>query len=238
MKKVLVPLEIYQDNPIVPVIGVRPTYIEKLTQYGLLPLFIFPTMTEEMIDSLYKESDGIYLTGGDDLDPKLYNQKKHSKTILTDSKWDEVEVEILKRALKDKKPMLLICRGSQVLNVAAGGTLIQHLPDIIKKENHNTNQNYDDLPKVKKNKVFIDKKSQVYKIIKSTEIGVNCYHHQAVEELGENMIVTGKTKEGVIEIIEHNNPDYFCIGIQSHPEVDSKGPLEKIFQQFANVINS
>jgi putative glutamine amidotransferase len=230
-------MAIYQNERIIPIHGIRPTYIQKLIKYNLLPIFVSPSMSWVQIEEIYKLCDGVYFIGGEDFNPSLYGQKKHPKTMATEKKRDSIEIRLLKQALKDRKPFLGICRGIHALAIACGGSLIQHIPDRFPKENNNPNKCYDDLLTSAKHPVFIKKDSKVYKLIKKREAMVNSFHHQAVDRPGKGLRIVGKSPSGVVEILEHEDADYFCIGIQSHPEAEENSPFEKIFQEFAKEVS-
>lgn len=238
MKKVLVSLEIHHDNPIIPIHGARPSYIKKLTKYNLFPLFVSPLMTEHMIREAYRMSSGIYFIGGEDWSHRLYTDKKHPKTIEAEIERDRMEFPLLQQVLRDKKPVLGICRGSQGLAIASGGTLIQHIPDVFPQENHNPNKNYDELLINPKHKVHIKKSSKIFNIIKKETLMVNSYHHQAIDYPGKDFQIVGTSPAGVTEIIEHNDQNYFCFGVTSHPEVEENSFMEELFFEFAKVIHS
>lgn len=206
-------------------------------RYNLLPIFVSPVMSWAQIEKIYHLCQGVYFIGGEDFDPLLYGQKKHPKTVVTEKKRDVLEIKLLKKTLKDRKPFLGICRGIQALAIAAGGSLIQHLPDEFPGENHSPNHCYDDLLTSQKHLVFIEKDSRVYKLIKQRKVTVNSYHHQAVDQPGESLRIVGKSPAGVVEVLEHEDGNYFCIGIQSHPEAEESGSFEKIFQEFAREVS-
>ena len=238
MKKVLVPLEIHQDNPTIGIHGARPTYIQKLIKYNLDPIFISPLETKEMINEKYSMCDGAYFIGGEDFDPSLYGEKKHKKTEVLEKIRDNIEIPLLKKVLYDRKPFLGLCRGGQGLVIATGGTLMQHIPDNFPEENHNPNNNYDDLLTSTKHPIIVEENSKLYEIIKKKNVMVNSYHHQAAKILGEQLRVSATSPAGVIEVVEHKDPDYFCFGIESHPEVDDESFFEELFIAFANSIKN
>lgn len=237
MKTVIVPLATYQNERLVPIYGIRSTYIQKLVKYDLLPIFVSPLISRKQIEEIYRFCDGAYFIGGEDFDPKLYGQGKHSQTLATEGKRDDLEIWLLKKILKDKKPFLGICRGIQALAIASGGKLLQHLPDKFSGENHNPNKNYDDLLTSVKHIILIGKESRIYKLINKQKILANSFHHQAVDQPGKGLNIVGKSEAGVIEILESKDRDYFCIGIQSHPEAEKNGFFEKIFQEFAREVS-
>lgn len=238
MKKVLVPFEIHFDIPLVPIHGARSTYIKKLTKYKLFPIFVSPLMTKEMIMEAYNLCDGVYFIAGEDISHSLYTNKKHPETVETEVERDLIEIPLLQIVLKDKKPFLGICRGGQGLAVASGGTLIQHLPDVYPDENHNPNKKYNELLDSPKHEIRIKKDSKIYRILQMDSIMVNSYHHQAIDNPGTNLEIVGTSPAGVTEIIEHTDPNYFCFGVQSHPEAEENSFMENLFYEFAKAISS
>lgn len=231
MKKLLIPIpniESKTDDQICHS-AIRETYLNKLAKYDLLPLFVSVCMTKKQINEMYLMADGVMFIGGKDIDPKLYGQKKHPKTEI-DPKRDEIELYILKKTLKDKKPFLGICRGNQFLAVASGGQLTQHIPDKIgTQEIHHSN--YCNLDK-NKHQIEINKNSRLYKIIKKDKLAVNSAHHQAVSNPGKNISISAYSPAGIPEAIEHKDKDYFCFGVQSHPEFEKNSFFEKLFSEF------
>ena len=167
------------------------------------------------IDSYVKIINGLIITGGNfSISPKLYGEKttkfsKNLKKLRT-----EFEYKICKKSLKKNIPILGICGGEQLLNVYFGGTLIQHIKTFVPKAiNHEQTT-----PRNKSSHlVKINKKSKLYKIIKKDYIKVNSAHYQAVDKIGKNISISGKSNDGIIESIE-NNKYKWCIGVQWHPE--------------------
>ena len=228
-----------------PIHFVRETYIQKLIAHGLTPLFVSPAMPEAMIDELYAEADGVLLTGGSDINPDIYGAARHPKTEPGDIRRDTCEIRLTKKAIADRKPFLGICRGHQILTIATGGTLIQHLPDLYPNELHaDVTSYYDMLKPSNGHPVKIVAGSKTDALIKKPEIFVTSAHHQATEKVGSGLRIAATSPAGVIEIIEHTDPGYFCFGIQSHPEccaatatdgVDKSG-LEVFFTEFAKAV--
>lgn len=237
MKKVLVPLQIFKDNSKFPTDAMEHVYTKKLTKYGLLPIFISAAMSKSSIDELYNMGDGLFLAGGEDWNPALYGEEKHEKTEIKEEERDMLELYLIKKALKDKKPIFGICRGMQGLAIADGGSLYQHLPDEFPKESHlDLSVDYYDLPKAKKHDVNIDKTSLIYKVLNKNKTEVNSYHHQAIKNPGNHFKIVGTSPAGVIEMIENKDSSYFCIGVQNHPEMDEDNFMEPLFEAFANSI--
>ncbi len=232
---ILVPLgsRHLQENDPHAVHIIRQTYIEKLSRYKLLPLLAPATLPRTAIKALYKQARGVLFVGGGDFDASWYGQSNHPKTSDIDPFRDRLEMYLLKKVLRDKKPFLGICRGCQALAIGSGGTLTQHLD--VADEVHQV-ATYGDALK-NRNTAVVFAKTRTYQILKNS-ISVGCAHHQAVDQLGANMRVAAQSPGGVTEIIESTDPDHFCIGIQSHPELEDNGPLELIFKAFAKAVRS
>lgn len=243
MNKVLVPLAIRKINDTysTPIHFAFETYIQKLVKYKLEPIFVSSLFSQVMVDEVYKLCKGVLCIGGSDFDPTHYGQTTHSETKPGDAKQDMLEIGLIKRALVDKKPFLGICRGCQALAIANGGTLHQHIPDIVFDEKHTLPEqgNYNDLVEGKNtHSILIDKKSKIYSLLRQDTIQVTTAHHQAVDNPGKDLAVSGRSPKGVTEIIEHIDPKFFCFGIQSHPETEENGSLEPLFYSFAEAIKN
>lgn len=240
MKRVLVPLAIKKIIPetIAPLHFVRESYLKKLTKYNLAPILVPAESTRDVWDALYEESDGLFLTGGLDVDPSHYDADPHPESKPIPDR-DEMELYLTKKALEEKKPIFGICRGHQVLAVAGGGTLHQHIPENYPEEVHGRSEgedgNYETIPDAT-HPVYIKKESRLYDIIGIEEGVSTTGHHQAINTLGLEFAVSAVSPQGVVEAIEHTDPDYFCFGVQSHPELQGDGPFEKLFREFAEVL--
>ena len=153
--------------------------------------------------------DGLVLAGGTDISPARYGQTPAPETDAPDEQRDEVETRLLREALAQDVPVLAICRGMQLFNVVRGGTLIQHLPS---GGPHQLKQ-----PDGTAHTVRITPGTRLAAIVGETEYGVNSRHHQAVDQLGDGLIVSAIAPDGVIEAIE--KPDAaFAVAVQWHPE--------------------
>src|SRR6476620_7143188 len=163
--------------------------------------------------------DGVLLTGGGDVDPVFYGQERHPNVYDAEPGRDEFEIDLARRAMEADLPVLAICRGTQVLNVAAGGTLVQDIPSAVKTElTHSV-----DVPK--------DSVAHDIHIISDTRLHaalggavdaycayhVNSRHHQSVGSLGKSLVASATAPDGVIEGIEAPEAR-FCVGVQWHPE--------------------
>jgi putative glutamine amidotransferase len=248
MKKVLVPLASTRNpqDAAVATEFVRETYARKMIATGLTPIFISSFLPIETALDLYKECSGVLLTGGTDLDPKLYGAELHPNTNVAEPLRDEMELALVRRVLADRKPFLGICRGLQVLNVAAGGTLIQHLPESVSGEYHGVSEgkNYDEmLSSTNGHEVLLAADTRIRLMVGSERVLVNSGHHQAVQVVGQELRISGKSPQGVAEVIEHEDPNFFCFGVQGHPECCDFNKsicacdLDVLFKEFAVAVS-
>ena len=168
---------------------------------------------EEMLDLL----DGLILAGGADIDPASYGARPHPETRGSWPERDRFELALAHAALERDLPVLGICRGMELLNVACGGTLVQHLPDAIGSERHrHTPGTFDD------HEVRMDEGTLVARAVGSTSTGVKSHHHQGVDELGEDLKVSGwSAEDDVVEAIELPGQAY-ALGVLWHPEEDER----------------
>jgi putative glutamine amidotransferase len=173
--------------------------------------------------------------GGTDFEPVTYGAERHTATDAKESPRDALELYVIRKALADKKPFLGICRGCQALAIAGGGTLHQHLAEIAPDEKHDAGKDgiYDDLAAQEGHKVFIAPGTKAHTLLKKDAIITNSGHHQGIRTVGDNFVISGTTKGGVVEIIEHAAKDFFCFGIQAHPEAQEEGDCEPFFKAFA-----
>ena len=165
------------------------------------------------------EVDGILLTGGGDVDPVFYGQDRHPLTDDAEPGRDEFEIDLARRAMSENVPLLAICRGAQVLNVAAGGTLVQDIPSAIDAGLPHSIEHPSDAPA---HDVRVAPGSRLAQVLAgavsaASTCRVNSRHHQSVDKPGRNFVASATAPDGVIEAIEA--PDKaFCIGVQWHPE--------------------
>ena len=180
-----------------------------------------------MIDGL------IFVGGGFDVNPKRYGQKIHSKTTLNEVR-DNFEFEMFLRAVQQKPemPILGICNGMQLMNIVFGGDCIQHIPDHPQYLNHEQSKNPEFIKAGNPyHEVEINPKSQLFDIVRLHTIKTNSSHHQAVKNIGKNLIISAKATDGIVEAIEHKDHP-FCLGVQWHPEFETSAADTKIFSAF------
>jgi putative glutamine amidotransferase len=180
------------------------------------------------------EVDGLLLTGGGDVDPVFYGEDRHPLTDDAEPGRDEFEIDLARRAMSENVPLLAICRGAQVLNVAAGGTLVQDIPSALETELSHSMTEPKDLECHEIDVVAGSKLSAVLgdRLDGSCSCRVNSRHHQSVGRPGDGLVVNARAADGVIEGIE--KPDAtFCVGVQWHPEnFWRSGEFKPLFEAF------
>jgi putative glutamine amidotransferase len=184
-------------------------YVDAVEAAGGRPLLVPPSMDgiEETLESL----DGLLFSGGSDLDPELYGQQAHAETDGVVAKRDRAEIALLQAALERDMPVLAICRGSQVLNVARGGDLVQHLPDVVGDEKHKhtpgvfADHEVDLVPETRVQRILGDRAP------------VKSHHHQGYGRLGQGLRQAARADDGTIEALEDPSRR-FAVGVLWHPE--------------------
>jgi putative glutamine amidotransferase len=155
--------------------------------------------------------DALLLTGGGDVDPGCYNEPRQPETAGVDADRDAWEIELVRRALTRALPILGICRGCQIINVACGGTLIQHVPAMTRQP-HLIVEPRDQAAHA----IRLRPGSRLAALEDRPEIAVNSIHHQAVHRLGRDLAATAWADDGIVEAIEHRS--HPLLGVQWHPE--------------------
>lgn len=186
-------------------------YIAAVSQAGGIPLLL-PPGSQEMADQYLKIIDGLLLTGGGDVDPRFYGEEPKEGLGRVLRERDEFELYITRRALLLGKPILAICRGMQLLNVAAGGTLYQDIVLELGSSLHNPGGPRSALH----HRIEIQPGTLLYKWL-GGQVRVNSMHHQAVRSLGQGLRVSATSEDGLIEAVEGTG-EAFVVGVQWHPE--------------------
>lgn len=193
-------------------------YLQAIEAAGGAPLLIHLTTSDEVLEALYRQIDGLLLAGGEDIDPSRYGAARHPNLGEPDLLQDEVEIKLTRRALQDGKPLLAICRGIQLLNVAIGGTLYQDIPSEIDGAlNHNESTDQKDMAYLA-HPIIIERDSRLADLIGATEVMVNTLHHQALRDVAPALRVTARAPDGVIEAVETVSSGW-VVGVQCHPEM-------------------
>jgi len=190
------------------------TYLEALGRAGALTVVI-PPMAGPAIPALLDRVDGICLSGGPDIDPDAYGAAPHPELGPTEPPLDAFELALARAADQRDMPILGICRGAQLLNVARGGTLHQHLPDVV---GHGVTHRQPGAPGEPVHDVTVAPGSRLAAILGGRRgTPVNSFHHQAVDVLGERLAVTARAADGTVEAFEAADRG-FVLGVQWHAE--------------------
>ena len=173
-------------------------------------------------DAVLDLIDALIVTGGaGDVDPALYDQKPHRKTGPVQEERDAYELALVRAAIERRMPVLGICRGMQILNVAYGGGIEQHLPDVVGHEDHrHTPGTFAD------HEVDLETGSLAARAAGAERTAVKSHHHQGVREVGEGLVVTGRSEDQTVEALEDPSCP-FVLGVLWHPEEDEKSQLIK-----------
>lgn len=212
-----------------PIIGITPSlatdekkiytptsYPTAIIAAGGTPLFFNFTRDDEMIEAYAAMVDGVLFSGGDDVDPASYGEEQLWACGDVCPLRDAFEIKLLKTLVEKypEKPILGICRGAQLMNVAMGGTLYQDLQSQVKGCIRHQQQQ---ISAYASHKATVSEGSKLQTIYGSTEVMVNSFHHQAVKDLGQGLTITAKASDGVVEAFEKPDHPYF-VAVQWHPE--------------------
>lgn len=187
------------------------TYVEAVRRAGAIPVLIPPQ--PENAEQLMGELDGFLLAGGDDCDPAVYGEERHPTVDPMDVRRQANDLALAEAARKHEVPMLGICLGLQVMNIAAGGTLIQDI-----NSQHDTEIRHASIPEDRaRHDVIVEKGTQLAGVLPALELNVNSSHHQAIRRVGQGLRVTALAPDGIVEGVE--DPKHpFYLGVQWHPE--------------------
>ena len=192
---------------------IKPDYVTAIERAGGRAILLPVSHNEESVDSFIDMCDGFVLPGGPDIEPVRYGEKKNSdKCFDTVPERDEFEFFVFPRILASGKPMLGICRGSQLMNTALGGTLYQDIPTEVASEVAHREGGRDT-----RHEMNIIKGTRLYDIIGKERININSYHHQAVKDLGNGLRITARSEDGIIEAVEGTDHPYLH-ALQWHPD--------------------
>lgn len=213
--------------------AVNMPYVQSVLNAGGLPLCI-PIGVEKEMNQLFDLLDGIVLTGGVDVHPHFYEEEPHLKLGEVMLERDQFELELTHQALNRGIPILAICRGLQLLNVALGGTLYQDIYTqyegkvILHSQIANRS--------VATHFVEMNQQSKLFKIIGKQRIAVNSMHHQSIKEVGNHLNIVAKASDGIVEAAELDESIHpYCLAVQWHPEemaIAGNEHAKKLFSSF------
>lgn len=200
---------------------VNTRYINRLVERGLNTLML--TIGNPNLEHILSMCDGFLITGGNDINPVSYHEINEGLSKDTDIRLDQLDIAIIFHALKYRKPLLGICRGLQILNVALGGTLYQDLCELNKTH---LNIPFGHIVYLNDHPYFAWSKS----------IDVNSFHHQAIKDLADDLVVYGRSEDGIIELVVHKTHPIFAL--QWHPEMSPDNiTSHMVFDAFVNMFD-
>jgi len=188
-------------------------YPEAIERAGGVPVIV-PLLRPETLATLLDRVDGVCLPGGPDIQPSIYGEEPHAQLGPTEPRVDAVELALVKAADWRRLPILGICRGMQILNVARGGRLHQHLPDVVGNQFAHRQPQHGS---VTTHRVETAPHSRLRSTLGGPSLEVNSFHHQAVKTLGKNLVATAWAEDGTIEAVEDQN-GRLVLGVQWHAE--------------------
>lgn len=187
-----------------PVVTAGRLYGEAIIRAGGVPIVLAPTLERDVVEEAVRRCDGVVFLGGGDVCPHTYGREETARLYGVDESLDMFENIVFDCAVARDIPVLAICRGHQMLNVAMGGTLIQHLDttDVHRDTMHS---------------VEVVDDSRVAMAMRTSTPMVHSFHHQAIDDLGDNLVVVATHEDGTIEAVEHRTARWI-VGVQWHPE--------------------
>jgi putative glutamine amidotransferase len=194
-------------------------YVDSVSRAGGRPLLVPPS--EDGIEETLEALDGVVFSGGADLDPTLYGQAPHDETSGLHPERDHAELALLEAALALDIPVLAVCRGSQILNVARGGDLVQHLPDVVGDDKHKHAPGA-----FADHDVTFEQGTRLAALL-GDRVPVKSHHHQGLGRVGRGLHVAAHAEDGTIEAVE--DPEQrFALGVLWHPE---EGEDMRLFEE-------
>ena len=205
-------------------------YFEAIERGGGIPV-ILPPLAQASVDPLLSNLAGVCIAGGPDIDPRTYGGPDHPELGPTEPDLDRFEMAVTWAARSRCIPILAICRGAQMLNVALGGSLHMHLPDEAgdRVQHRRPGSEGPDA----RHDVRIESDSILGRVLGAETLTVNSYHHQAVRKLGRGLRAVAHAEDGVVEGIELAGPD-FVVGVQWHAEAMDADPHAALFEAFVD----
>lgn len=203
-------------------VGMQTTYVESLHRAGAQEAILAPRPIEqEQAAALLERFDGLLLVGGGDVDPRHYGQDPLPESYGINRDADLFEIALLRAAIPREMPVLAICRGVQVLNVALGGTLDQHITGRKGLVGHGVPGVASEMHQVR-----LEPGTWTAKAMGAESAQVSSAHHQALDRLAEGLVVTGRAPDGIVEAIEHPGGGW-VVGVQWHPERTPDDPAHQ-----------
>ena len=212
-------------------------YVTALENAGLVPVIIPPLSEDGASSAILDVVSGLVLSGGEDVDPARYGETPHPKIRSVNPARDATEAALVREARARRTPVLAICRGIQILNVALGGTLVQD----IESQCETAIAHDDEGPRdSRSHEITIETGSRIAAAMGTAHCSVNSFHHQSVKDVAPGMRITARSPDGVIEGIESADDAWWVMAVQWHPEemMESPDPWDRgLFNAFARQIS-
>jgi len=214
-------------------------YLTAMENAGLVPIVVPPLSDPAAADRILAGVDGLVLTGGEDVAPEYFGEKRHPKLGTVNQARDATEIALISAARRLRMPLLAICRGIQILNVESGGSLIQNIaaqrPGALEHDGHGPRD-------AAIHPVDIEESSILGLATGVTRLDVNSLHHQAIDRLGDGLRITATAPDGIVEGVESSD-DWWVLAVQWHPEEMDRGAEPgaepgPLFKAFAESVRS
>jgi putative glutamine amidotransferase len=221
----------YSEPPHLPIFALNRRYVMAIEAAGGAPLMLPPGLSDDSLHVTFDRLDGLLLSGGGDIDPVCYGEAPHSATREISADRDRMELALARWTVNEDKPVFAICRGIQVLNVALGGSLVQHIPTQVDGALQHTFEPTQVARDHIAHSVQIESGTCLREVMGVDRAGANSWHHQSIKQVAPSLRVTAHAPDGVIEAVElpaHR----FAIGVQWHPEwlYDDQPEMMRLFE--------
>lgn len=200
-------------------------YLNSVTSSGGIAMLL-PPQDDEVADAAIAGLDGLILTGGADVQPELYGAERHPATDAARLDRDAWELALFRAAERRRMPVLAICRGLQIVNVARGGTLQQHLPDSLGTDRYKLGGGV-----FAENDVEVASGTVLAEVIGEGDFRVHSYHHQGIDRLGDGLTISARTDDGLVQAFEDSSRGHL-VGVQWHPEENAEN--RHLFENLVN----
>jgi len=207
---------------------VNSAYLHAVQQAGGVPVLLPPQLSKASLERLVRGLDALLLTGGGDVDPASFGEAPHPTLYEVAPARDALETQVTLIALEKKTPLLAICRGIQVLNVALGGSLHQ---DVATEPGTQIQHSQKEAREQTTHKVTVTPRSRLGRVLGAEDLEVNSFHHQVIKSLGRGLVSVAWAPDKLVEGVELDDDSQFVLGVQWHPEhlVGSSEPARRLF---------
>jgi putative glutamine amidotransferase len=218
-------------------VRVNEAYTSALSSVGLVPL-VLPPIDPSVAVTALGDVAGLVITGGEDVDPERFGEAPHPATGKPHAGRDAYELALAKAAFERRVPTFAICRGVQVMNVALGGTLVQ---DIASQRPSDVEHDLSSRRTERVHAVEIEPDSELARVVGAMRITANSSHHQSVDRVANDLRVTARSDDGIVEAVEPREPGWWMLGVQWHPEELVGTPEDwdrRLFEAFARAVRA